>query len=126
MKQTSRRRTAPGRPPSGPGGERVSDYPQLTIRLPAATKAKLNTLSLLTGNPIWRLIDRAVEIYVQNLPEPERSRLGDIAERLVRGDWPVTSHWEAYRSTARTPRLLSPLSPLSKNESTDVRLKKRR
>src|SRR5207245_9744796 len=24
-----------------------------------------------------------------------------IAERLVRGDWPVTSHWEAYRSTAR-------------------------
>jgi hypothetical protein len=68
-----------------------------------ATKAKLNTLSLLTGNPVWRIIDRAVDVYVQNLPEPERSRLGDIAHRLVRGDWPVTSHWEAYRSTTRTP-----------------------
>jgi predicted DNA-binding protein len=85
----------PGRPPSGPAGEKVSHYPQLTVRLPAATKARLNTLSLLTGTPIWRLIDRAVEAYVQHLPEPERSRLGEIAERLVRGDWPVTSHWEA-------------------------------
>jgi hypothetical protein len=53
----------------------VSDYPQLTIRLPAATKAKLSTLSLLTANPIWRIIERAVDVYVQNLPEPERSRL---------------------------------------------------
>jgi hypothetical protein len=82
----------------------VSDYPQLTIRLPAATKAKLSTLSLLTANPIWRIIERAVDVYVQNLPEPERSRLGEIAERLVRGDWPVTSHWEAYRSLLKKSR----------------------
>jgi len=86
----------PGRPPAGPGGEHVSRYPQLTIRLPAETKAKLSTLSLLTGTPIWRLIDGAVETYVQHLPEPEKSRLGEIADRLVRGDWPVTSHWEAH------------------------------
>jgi len=79
----------------------VSDYPQLTIRLPAATKAKLSTLSLLTTDPIWRIIDRAVDVYVQNLPEPERTRLGDIAERLVRGDWPVTSHWEPTRSVLK-------------------------
>lgn len=84
----------PGRPPSGPDGERVSRYPQLTIRLPAETKAKLSTLSLLTATPIWRLIDSAVDTYVRHLPEPEKSRLGEIADRLVRGDWPVTSHWE--------------------------------
>jgi len=89
----------PGRPPAGPGGEKVSTYPQLTIRLPAETKAKLSTLSLLTAMPIWRLIDRAVDAYVQHLPEPERSRLGEIAERLVRGDWPVTSHWETMWQT---------------------------
>ena len=98
----------PGRPPSGPAGERVSQYPQLTIRLPAETKAKLSTLSLLTGTPIWRLIDAAVDTYVQHLPEPEKSRLGEIADRLVRGDWPVTSHWEpsyrAWKSTTKSAR----------------------
>jgi hypothetical protein len=101
MTKTRSRRPAPGRPPSGPDGEKVSEYPQLTIRLPAGTKAKLNTLSLLTGHPIWRLIEHAVDIYVQNLPEPDRTRLGDIAERLVKGDWPITSHWEAYRATLK-------------------------
>ena len=103
----------PGRPPSGPGGQRVSQYPQLTIRLPAETKAKLSTLSLLTGTPIWRLIDSAVDTYVQHLPEPEKSRLGEIADRLVRGDWPVTSHWEpsyrAWKATTKSAR--SPKSP---------------
>lgn len=84
-----------GRPPAGPGGAKVSAYPQLTVRLPVETKAKLSTLSLLTGTPIWRIIDRAVDAYVAQLPEPDRNRLGEIAERLVRGDWPVTSHWQA-------------------------------
>lgn len=98
------RRRGPGRPPSGPAGERVSQFPQLTIRLPAATKARLSTLSLLTGTPVWRIIDRAVDAYVRHLPEPERSRLGEIAERLVRGDWPVTSHWESLWPQGRKPR----------------------
>lgn len=100
MKPQSR---GPGRPPAGPHGERVSDYPQLTIRLPVETKAKLNTMSLLTGSPIWRIIDQAVDVYVQHLPEPERTRLGDIAERLVRGDWPVTSHWETLWNPGSSP-----------------------
>jgi predicted DNA-binding protein len=92
-----------GRPPAGPAGQKVSQYPQLTIRLPAETKARLNTLSLLTGSPIWRIIDRAVDAYVRQLPEPDRSRLGEIAERLVQGNWPVTSHWQAMwpRAAAR-------------------------
>jgi predicted DNA-binding protein len=111
------RSRGPGRPPAGPGGEKVSKYPQLTIRLPAQTKARLSTLSLLTGNPIWRIIDQAVDAYVQHLPEPERGRLGEIAERLVRGDWPVTSHWEAawpnWRSSQKPRRQQSkPRAPV--------------
>ena len=39
-------------------------------------------------SPHYRPRSRCVCV---ELPEPERSRLGDIAERLVRGDWPVTS-----------------------------------
>jgi len=38
-------RKKPGRPPAGPKGEKVSAYPQLTVRLPPETKAKLNTLT---------------------------------------------------------------------------------
>lgn len=89
----------PGRPPAGAAGEKVSNYPQLTVRLPAETKARLNTLSLLTATPIWRIIDRAIDAYVRNLPDPERVRLGEIADRLVQGDWPVTSHWRASWAT---------------------------
>jgi len=99
MKRTATTR-GPGRPPAGPKGEKVSGYPQLTIRLPPETKAKLNTLSLLTGTPIWRVIDRAIDAYVQHLPEEERGLLGTLADRIVRGDWPIVSHWQA---TLHTP-----------------------
>lgn len=95
------RRRGAGRPPAGPHGEKVSQYPQLTIRLPAESKARLNTMSLLLGRPIWRIVDDAIEVYVTHLPEPDRSRLGEIAQRLVRGDWPVTSHWDAMWGARR-------------------------
>ena len=97
-----------GRPPAGPHGERVSDYPQTTVRLAAETRARLSTLSLLLAQPISRVIDHAIEVYVQNLPESERKILGPLVERLARGDWPVTSHWateyerlEKLRETVR-------------------------
>jgi predicted DNA-binding protein len=102
MKRAASRK--PGRPPAGPKGEKVSNYPQLTIRLPPDTKAKLNTLSLLTATPIWRVIDRAIDAYVQHLPDSERTLLGELADRIVRGDWPVTSHWQATWNMPYTPR----------------------
>ena len=82
-----------GRPASGPGGAKVSQYPQLTVRLPVETKARLTTLSLLMATPVWKIIDTAVETFVQHLPDEERKLLGSVADRLARGDWPVTSHW---------------------------------
>jgi hypothetical protein len=82
-----------GRPPAGAGGEKVSEYPQLTVRLPAATRARLSTLSLLLAQPMWRIIDSAIDAYVRNLPAADRKILGPLVERLVSGDWPVTSHW---------------------------------
>jgi predicted DNA-binding protein len=80
----------------------VSAYPQLTVRLPPETKAKLNTLSLLTGTPIWQIIDRSIDAYVQHLPESERALLGSLADRIVKGDWPVVSHWAANWNTPYT------------------------
>jgi predicted DNA-binding protein len=71
----------------------VSAYPQLTVRLPVETKARLTTLSLLMATPVWRIIDTAIETYVRHLPPDEQKLLGSVADRLARGDWPVTSHW---------------------------------
>jgi len=101
MAKSGRKR---GRPPAGPRGERVSDYPQTTVRLAVETRARLTTLSLLLAQPISRIIDHAIEVYVQHLPEAEQQILGPLVERLARGDWPVTSHWFAQFEQAEKLR----------------------
>lgn len=79
MSPTKRRRS--GRPAEGIAGERVSDYPQVMIRLPRATKNLLDALRGVTGVPIWRLVDQAVATYVDQLPEPERKLLVGVRDR---------------------------------------------
>ena len=74
-----------GRPPIGRKGERVSDYPQVMIRLPHATKDVLEALSGLTGTPVWRLIDEAVNVYVKHLSEGERKLLASVRQRRAVG-----------------------------------------
>ncbi len=69
-----------GRPPAGAReGEKVKDYPQLSIRLPADIKAKLQALSIISSRPQWRLITDAIECYLKDRPEGERR----IVEELV-------------------------------------------
>lgn len=70
-----------GRPPVGTRGEKVSDYPQVMIRLPHATKDVLEALSGLTGTPVWRLIDQAVDAYVKQLSDSERKLLASVRQR---------------------------------------------
>ena len=65
----------------GVNGEKVSDYPQVMIRLPHETKSILDALSAVTGTPIWRLIDQAVAVYVRELSERERSLLSGVRDR---------------------------------------------
>ena len=62
-----------GRPPAGAReGEKVKDYPQLSIRLPVDVKARLQALSLIASRPQWRIITDAIECYLRERPEPER------------------------------------------------------
>ena len=75
-----------GRPPIGRKGERVSDYPQVMIRLPHATKDVLEALSGLTGTPVWRLIDQAVGAYVSQLSESEKRLLASVRQRRAAGN----------------------------------------
>jgi hypothetical protein len=74
-----------GRPPAGAkSGERVKDYPQLSIRVPLEFKARLNALSAVTGLAQWRVIMEAITCFNDDLPKSERDLVDGLSERLMR------------------------------------------
>lgn len=71
-----------GRPPAGAQpGERVKDYPQLSLRLPPEAKAQLHALSIVKARPQWRVVIEAIDCLVRALPEGERQQLLEIVRR---------------------------------------------
>jgi len=71
-----------GRPPAGArAGEKVKDYPQLSIRLPAEVKAKLHALSLIESRPQWRVITDAIDCYARGRSSAERRLIAVLAGR---------------------------------------------
>jgi predicted DNA-binding protein len=74
-----------GRPPAGArAGEKVKDYPQLSIRLPDDIKAKLQALSLVSSRPQWRIITEAIECYLRDRTEAEQKMVNDLVGRSRR------------------------------------------
>jgi hypothetical protein len=83
LKAKERRRV--GRPPAGAKqGERVKDYPQLSIRVPLEFKVRLNALSEVTGLSQWRVIMEAINCFKDDLPKSDRDRVEGLSERLMR------------------------------------------
>jgi hypothetical protein len=72
-----------GRPPAGDEGERVSEYPALTVRLPVHTKNALLAVARLRGTPAWRLVDQAILGLVASLPADERRDVERFAKRMT-------------------------------------------
>ena len=71
-----------GRPPAGArAGERVKDYPQLSIRIPGEVKATLLALSVITGRPQWRLITDSIECFLKERPEAEQRMVRELVGR---------------------------------------------
>jgi predicted DNA-binding protein len=82
--RSSTRRRA-GRPPAGAkDGERVKDYPQLSIRVPLEFKARLNAMSAVTGLAQWRVIIEAIDCYFDGLPPTDRELVDGLSERFLR------------------------------------------
>jgi predicted DNA-binding protein len=80
--QQLRKQRRIGRPPAGArAGEKVKDYPQLSVRLPGDVKAKLHALSLLGSRPQWRIITDAIECYLRERPDNERQMVDDLVRR---------------------------------------------
>jgi hypothetical protein len=86
MSKSPRKAPRVGRPATGLRGEKVSDYPQVMIRLPQATKDALDALSGATGTPIWRLIDVAVDTYIKSLPETQRRLIAGVRDWRAEND----------------------------------------
>jgi len=69
-----------GRHRTGIGeGEKASDYPRLTMRLPPSTLAELDAAARATGFPQWRVIVEAVRAYYGSGPA-----LTDDQRRIAR------------------------------------------
>jgi hypothetical protein len=81
---TSTQRRRAGRPPAGARGEKVKDYPQLSIRVPAEFKARLNAMSAVTGLAQWRVIVEAINCLFQDLPPTDRELVDGLSERLLK------------------------------------------
>src|ERR1700704_1700815 len=74
-----------GRPPAGArDGEKVKDYPQLSIRVPVEMKARLNALSAVTGLSQWRGGVEAIDCFVNDLPPNDRQLVDGLSARLLR------------------------------------------
>ena len=71
-----------GRPPAGARpGEKVKDYPQLSIRLPGDVRAKLQALSVISGRPQWRLIAESIECFLTERPDAEQRMVHELVGR---------------------------------------------
>ena len=67
--EVMRRKTArkAGRPPGGVDGQRVRDYPQVSIRVPPKLYAQLAGLTRTTGLSRLEIFIRAIDCYESSL-----------------------------------------------------------
>jgi hypothetical protein len=81
MVKTGKRRGVTGRRPTGVRpGEKASEYPRITLRLPDEALAELDAAGRAVGRPRWRVVMDAVRAYIGAAPV-----LSDAERRLVRG-----------------------------------------
>lgn len=78
----SKGRNRIGRPPAGArAGEKVKDYPQLSIRVPGEVRATLQALSIATSRPQWRVITDAIVCYLRQRSPAERRTVRAMVAR---------------------------------------------
>jgi predicted DNA-binding protein len=83
MAKVEKARRRIGRPPAGAReGEKVKDYPQLSMRVPSDVKARLQALSAVKSLPQWRIITDAIDCYLRERPDEERKRIGELVRRV--------------------------------------------
>jgi len=89
-KRRSNRETRPastrGRPREGlRPGERVRDYPTVTVRLPADVRAMLHAVCSQLDMPLWQTIRHMTVCFVRDLPGGERRAVMRRAKGVLGG-----------------------------------------
>ena len=71
-----------GRPPAGERpGERVTDYPQLSVRVPHSTLQQLRAISTVSRSSQSKVLTEAVLRYLDSLPEDQRRLIDGLLAR---------------------------------------------
>ena len=74
-----------GRPTAGArAGEKVKDYPQLSVRVPPDIKTRVSALSLVRRTSQWHIITDAIECYFRDLPAAERATVEELIHRRAK------------------------------------------
>ena len=96
------KRQRPGRPRGGVRpGERIRDYPTLTVRVPPETRAVLRALCSSEELPAWQMIRHLVVCFVRDLPARRRRAILRDAKMLNRTPSRRHGHRRrAHRSTS--------------------------
>ncbi len=71
----------PGRPPTGLGGAKVSDYQRITLWLPPGVKRQLEHLSRFLGVPQWQVVCEALASLEDGLDRADKTALGRMRQR---------------------------------------------
>jgi hypothetical protein len=76
--------TVLGRPTKG--GEKVTDYPTLSLRIRPALKAQLTATSKVVNKTVSAVVAEALELYFSSLPEGHRKVMKGLAGLLDEAD----------------------------------------
>jgi len=78
-----------GRPAAGLKGQRTSEYPQLSVRLPPDTRAALCALAAAQGRPMWRVLMDALSAWERREMGKElRNAIAELRTRARLSDSP--------------------------------------
>ena len=78
-----------GRPAAGIKGQRTSEYPQLSVRLPPETRAALCALAEAQSRPMWRVLVDALALWERREMGKElRSAIAELRTRARLSDSP--------------------------------------
>jgi hypothetical protein len=74
----------PGRPPTTDKDGRPVRLEKLTVYLEPLARGKLTALSGLLGKPASKLIQHAIELYVQQLSKNDQKLVEELAARALK------------------------------------------
>ena len=84
MRSASTTRRRVGRPTAGRLGEKVKDYPQLSVRVPPDIKVRVSALSAVRRTSQWHIIADAIECYFRDLTQPEQRAVEELVGTRVK------------------------------------------